>query len=112
MEGAGCAMNLQPIDIIRRVAQYRGVSLADLKGPRRWAHWAQARKECYWLLRKHTNLSLPAIGHVMGNRDHTTVLHGIRRVYALAQRSEAYADELGRMCQVDTFAAALQREAA
>jgi chromosomal replication initiator protein len=105
-------MSLQPIDIIRRVAQYRGVSVADLKGPRRWAHFVQARHECYWLIRQHTRMSLPSIGHVMGNRDHSTILSGIRRVDALAQRSEAYADELGRMCQVDTFAAALQREAA
>lgn len=36
-----------------------------------------ARQHAMWLIRTHTGLSLPLIGQLLGNRDHTTVLHGI-----------------------------------
>lgn len=62
-----------------QVAQEFGVSTLDLDSSRRTAHICKARHRLWWLGRKYTALSLPQMGRLTGGRDHTTVLHGIRR---------------------------------
>jgi chromosomal replication initiator protein len=64
-----------------------------------------------WLLRKHTAMSLPEIGRFM-NRDHSSVLHGIRRVETLVARNGEYRDDLNALADEQTFARALALEAA
>lgn len=64
--------------IIKFVALKRGVTVADIVGPsRKWVH-VRPRQEASYLLRKHTEMSLPQIGFRLGDRDHTTILHGIK----------------------------------
>lgn len=65
-------------DIALEVAgQYR-LTLDDLKGPRRRRREAWPRQELMWRLSHEGGRSLPQIGAYL-NRDHTTVLHGVRR---------------------------------
>jgi chromosomal replication initiator protein len=47
-----------------------------------------------WLLRRHTNLSFPSIGNLLGGRDHSTVMSGVKRVQALVEARPHYAAEL------------------
>jgi chromosomal replication initiator protein len=68
-----------PQAIIREVASRRGVSEEDLLGRSRLKPFVEARQEAMWELRRRTGLSLPMIGHLLGDRDHTTVMWGIRR---------------------------------
>lgn len=72
-EGPGAAHR-----IARSVAKKHHISFTDLISARRSVHLVRARQEAMWLMRKYTVLSLPHIGKILGNRDHTTVLHGIR----------------------------------
>jgi chromosomal replication initiator protein len=62
------------------VAARLGFTVDDLLSPRRTARVARARQLAMYLTRELTDLSLPAIAQAFNRRDHTTVLHAIRRV--------------------------------
>ena len=66
--------------IINSVAGTFGVSLSNILSSRRESIIVYARSSASWLMRRHTRLSLPAIGLRLGGRDHTTVLHAVRRL--------------------------------
>lgn len=60
------------------IAQQYGLTFADLESPSRKRDVAHPRQHVMWMLRQTTVLSLPQIGRLLGGRDHTTVIHGIR----------------------------------
>ena len=62
------------------VAERLGLSVDDLLSPNRTAPVARGRQLAMYLTRELTDLSLPAIAEAFNRRDHTTVLHAIRRV--------------------------------
>jgi chromosomal replication initiator protein len=69
--------------IAAEVAKAHGLTVDDLKGASHRRHVAWPRQEAYarcYALRKHygDRYSLPRIGKFFGNRDHTTVLWGVR----------------------------------
>ena len=59
-------------------AKYR-VSKEELKSGSRVSLLVQARFEVFWRMKRETHLTLPTIGRLVGGKDHTTVLHGVRR---------------------------------
>ena len=61
--------------IIAEVAQEHVVSVAALVGPSRRATIVAARACAIWRMRKEENLALKQIGLLLGNRDHSTILH-------------------------------------
>ena len=61
------------------VAAKHQVSMTDLFSARRDQMVVRARHEIFWRCRYETTMSLPQIGKRFGDRDHTTVLHGIRK---------------------------------
>ena len=63
--------------ILRKVERETGVSIKDMKGKRRIRGVSHARHEAMYLLRANTSLSLPAIGQIMGGKDHSSVIYGI-----------------------------------
>jgi hypothetical protein len=66
--------------IVRTVAAFYNISPAELVSPRREQKLVDARHVAMHLARVLTSRSLPDIGRRMGDRDHTTILHGIRKV--------------------------------
>ncbi len=68
-----------PQAIIQRVARYFNTSPEALTGPSRAKPIAEARHIAMYLLREDAQLPLKAIGHLLGNRDHSTVIHGCRK---------------------------------
>lgn len=70
-------------DIEHGVGTYFGVTPADLHTSRKSRTIALARNIAMFLARKHTDLSLPEIARVMGNKNHTTVLLACRRINGL-----------------------------
>lgn len=66
--------------IMATVSSVTGISLNDIKSPRRARELVRARTIFYWLARKITSKSLPQIGKACGNRDHSTVMHGLLKV--------------------------------
>lgn len=69
-------------EIISAVIAVTGVNRNDFFSHRRWRSYAEARQIAYWFLRNYTRLSSPQIGRLIGDRDHATILHGIRTVNA------------------------------
>lgn len=65
--------------IALEVAKKHGLTLNDLMSIRRDQASVNARYEAFWRCRHETTMSLPQIGRRFGNRDHTTVLHGIQK---------------------------------
>lgn len=66
-------------EIIAEVAERHKLTPADLRGPCRRRAISWPRQEAMWELQQRTRLSTPQIGDLLGGRDHTTVLHGLKR---------------------------------
>ena len=67
-------------DIQRKVAEYFGLKLTDLLSARRAVEVARPRQVAMYLAKKLTPRSLPEIGRRFGGRDHTTVMHAVKRI--------------------------------
>jgi chromosomal replication initiator protein len=81
-------------DIQRVVARQYNVSRADLLSSRRTANVVRPRQVAMYLAKVLTLRSLPEIGRRFGGRDHTTVLHAVRKIEALAGNDSALAEEI------------------
>ena len=69
-----------PEQIILKVAKYFQIEIADLKGKSREQNLVIARQIAMFILREDSQMNLTTIGLLFGGRDHTTVLHGIRKI--------------------------------
>lgn len=75
--------------IINQVAKKHGVTVADIRSPRRDKKTVRARHEAAYRMRHETEMSLPMIGKAIGDRDHTTVLFSVRKFEA-SLKGEVY----------------------
>jgi chromosomal replication initiator protein len=64
---------------MREVAEKHKMTIRKMKGDSRKIQFVKARQEAAYRLRLELNYSLPQIGRLLGKRDHTTILHAIRR---------------------------------
>ena len=81
-------------DIQRVVARQYNVSRADLLSSRRTANVVRPRQVAMYLAKTLTLRSLPEIGRRFGGRDHTTVLHAVRKIEGLVGNDAMLADEI------------------
>jgi len=81
-------------DIQRMVARQYNVSRADLLSSRRTANVVRPRQIAMYLAKTLTLRSLPEIGRRFGGRDHTTVLHAVRKIEGLVDTDTALAEEI------------------
>lgn len=75
--------------IIRAVAALAGLSVATLRSPARSRHISWPRQHAMLLLKTEARLSMSAIGKLLGNRDHTTAMHGICKASERIQNDRA-----------------------
>jgi chromosomal replication initiator protein len=81
-------------DIQKATAEHFGLKQADLISERRTRSVARPRQAAMWLAKQLTTRSLPDIGRRFGGRDHTTVLHAVRRIEALRLADNQLARDL------------------
>src|ERR1700759_4506873 len=81
-------------DIQRVVARHYNVSRGDLLSSRRTANVVRPRQVAMYLAKTLTLRSLPEIGRRFGGRDHTTVLHAVRKIEGLVGNDAMLADEI------------------
>jgi chromosomal replication initiator protein len=81
-------------DIQRIVARQYNVSRADLLSSRRTANVVRPRQVAMYLAKVLTLRSLPEIGRRFGGRDHTTVLHAVRKIENLTNTDTSFAEEI------------------
>ena len=76
-------VEIGPNEIIEQTATYFALTEDDLRGSSRSQTIARARQIAMYLCRELTNLSLPKIGALFGNRDHTTVMYANKKIEKL-----------------------------
>ncbi|MCP4561980.1 MAG: hypothetical protein GY873_08595 [Bosea sp.] len=77
--------------IVQAVGAVAGVNRHEIMATRRTTdERAHLRFACWWLADKMTELSLNTLGRLSGGRDHTTVMHGLRRAEELRASSESF----------------------
>ena len=81
-------------EIQRKVSDHFNIRLSDLIGPKRVRTFARPRQIAMYLSKQLTSRSLPEIGRRFGGRDHTTVMHGVRKIEELMQQDSQIADDL------------------
>ncbi|MEL7301180.1 MAG: chromosomal replication initiator protein DnaA [Pseudomonadota bacterium] len=81
-------------EIQRKVAEHYNIRLSDMLGPKRSRNLARPRQVAMYLSKKMTTRSLPDIARRFGGRDHTTVMHGVKKIEELMVQDSQMADDL------------------
>ena len=81
-------------EIQRKVSEHYNIRLSDMIGPKRLRSYARPRQVAMYLCKHLTSRSLPEIGRRFGGRDHTTVMHGVKRIDELRQQDGQIAEDL------------------
>ncbi|CAM9880077.1 unnamed protein product [Discosporangium mesarthrocarpum] len=90
-------------EIQKRVAEHFNIRLADMHSARRARAVARPRQVAMYLAKQLTSRSLPEIGRKFGGRDHTTVMHAVRKVDELRASDSAFSEDvelLRRMLEI------------
>ncbi|WP_299026719.1 chromosomal replication initiator protein DnaA [uncultured Sulfitobacter sp.] len=81
-------------EIQREVSDHYHIRLSDMIGPKRLRSYARPRQVAMYLCKQMTSRSLPEIGRRFGGRDHTTVMHGVKRIEELKVSDGQIAEDL------------------
>jgi chromosomal replication initiation ATPase DnaA len=83
--------------IIRVTSTYYGISRNDILSDRRTARLARARQVAYFLCKNLSRRSFPEIGRKFGGRDHTTIIHGVRKIEREVRHDTALAYDVAQI---------------
>ncbi|MFT5440752.1 MAG: chromosomal replication initiator protein [Alphaproteobacteria bacterium] len=81
-------------EIQKRVAEHFNIRFADMHSARRARAVARPRQVAMYLAKQLTSRSLPEIGRKFGGRDHTTVMHAVRKVEELRQADSSFCEDV------------------
>ncbi len=81
-------------EIQKKVAEHFNIRLADMYSARRARAVARPRQVAMYLAKQLTSRSLPEIGRKFGGRDHTTVMHAVKKVDELREADRSFADDV------------------
>ena len=84
-------------EIQKRVAEHWGLRATDMTSSRRARAVARPRQVAMYLCKQFTERSLPEIGRMFGNRDHTTVMHAVARVTELMASDPVFREQVELM---------------
>ncbi|ANB32896.1 chromosomal replication initiator protein DnaA [Rhodovulum sulfidophilum] len=81
-------------EIQRKVSEHFNMRLSDMIGPKRHRTIARPRQIAMYLAKQLTQRSLPEIGRRFGGRDHTTVMHAVKRIEDLRSKDSQIDEDL------------------
>jgi chromosomal replication initiator protein len=81
-------------DIQKKVAEHFQIRLSDMSSARRSRSVARPRQVAMYLSKHLTSRSLPEIGRKFGGRDHTTVMHAVKKIDQLMDADSAFAEDV------------------
>jgi len=81
-------------EIQKRVAEHYAIRLSDMHSARRARAVARPRQVAMYLSKQLTTRSLPEIGRKFGGRDHTTVMHAVKRIEQLRATDAGFAEDI------------------
>jgi chromosomal replication initiator protein len=79
------------------VAEFYGITVDEMAGPRRDRHIVFPRQVAMYIIREETASSLPVIGQAFGGRDHTTVLHSYEKIVQDCQDDERVSSDIKKI---------------
>ncbi len=86
------------VDLIQKVvAREYGITVEDILSARRTRAIVLPRQVAMFLAKTMTPRSLPDIGRRFGDRDHTTVIHGVRKIEKMRDEDPAFKQETERL---------------
>jgi chromosomal replication initiator protein len=86
-----------PEDIKKYVCKHFSIKLSDIESSKRARKFSYPRQIAMYLCRNMTGLSLPKIGELFGNRDHTTVMHATEKISNELAVNESLAEILAKL---------------
>ena len=86
--------NLSPKIVIEKTAAFYDVKIADLTGPKRDKEIVVPRQVAMYIMREELGISFPRIASSLGGRDHTTIMHGVRKINAQISKNDAVSHEI------------------
>ena len=81
-------------EIQKRVAEHFNIRIADMHSARRARQVARPRQVAMYLAKQLTSRSLPEIGRKFGGRDHTTVMHAVKKIEELRGLDSGFAEDI------------------
>ena len=81
-------------EIQKRVAEHFKIRVSDMSSARRSRAVARPRQVAMYLSKQLTSRSLPEIGRAFGGRDHTTVMHAVRKIEELVKADSSFAEDV------------------
>ncbi|TDI63465.1 MAG: chromosomal replication initiator protein DnaA [Alphaproteobacteria bacterium] len=87
-------------EIQRQVSDYYNLRLSEILSARRARDIARPRQVAMYLAKRMTSRSLPEIGRKFGGRDHTTVIHAVRKIDDLRRTDSTLEDDINRLSQL------------
>ena len=81
-------------DIQKRVAEHYNIRISEMHSARRARAVARPRQVAMYLAKQLTSRSLPEIGRKFGGRDHTTVMHAVKRIDELRQGDSTLSEDI------------------
>ena len=89
-------------EIQNKVSSYYNLKIEDLISSRRLRSFARPRQVAMYLSKKLTTRSLPEIGRKFGGRDHTTVIHAVKKINQLKLENEKFDEDVSVLTQIIT----------
>lgn len=89
-------------NIQKTVADYYKIRVADILSKKRTRNITRPRQMAMGIAKELTNHSLPEIGDAFGGRDHTTVLHAVRKIKELRETDHRFDDDFNSLIRIIT----------
>ena len=89
-------------EIQNKVSNYYNINIDDLISSRRLRSFARPRQIAMYLAKKLTSRSLPEIGRKFGGRDHTTVIHAVKKIEQLKSENDKFDEDVSVLTQIIT----------
>tara|TARA_B100000965_G_scaffold282197_1_gene240014 strand:- start:2305 stop:3705 length:1401 start_codon:yes stop_codon:yes gene_type:complete len=91
-------------EIQNKVSNYYNLKIEDMTSSRRIRSFARPRQIAMYLSKKLTTRSLPEIGRKFGGRDHTTVIHAVKKIEQLKTENSKFDEDINLITQIITSA--------
>lgn len=79
---------INPEKVMDAVCKVYMVEKDDILGSNRKAAVAEARQVCFWIMKQELGMSFPMIGKSFGGRDHSTIIHGVKKLQKMIDNRE------------------------
>jgi chromosomal replication initiator protein len=79
---------VNPQKVIQVIHHHFSIKKADLVGPRRTKNFVIPRQICMYLLNVEMKMPFEKVGEIIGNRDHTTIMHGVKQIESALSTDE------------------------